>query len=369
MNNSQTHPSAAQKEAYKILVVGDDFIGPDLMRESLNAALGYGVQTAAARTPFPSEPFRSIAEVREASGSEEAMIEALEGCSICIAHHAPLTKRIIASSPELRLFVVCRGGPVNANLGAATDAGILVGFTPGRNAVATAEFTVATALAAVRGIPRVDRGIREGGWPGDYTYASAGFELQGATCGLVGYGAIGSHVARILRGFGAKVLVFDPYTSIVPEGVEMVSLPELLRRSQIVSLHARETPETRGMIGREQLRSMPKGSVLVNCARGALLDYKALEEELLSGHLFAAAADVFPEEPIPSDSILLQLPNFVLSPHIAGGTQGAANTAARIAGEEVARYLKGEPILYCANPEVLKRGKQEDRASMVGRTG
>ena len=356
MNNIDKQPASLSAESTipNILVVGDDFIAPSLMRRSLDAALGREVPVAEARTPFPSEPFHSIAEVREASGSEEAMIEALDGISICIAHHAPLTKRILDASRALRLFIVCRGGPVNANLDAATEAGVVVGFTPGRNATATAEFTVAAALACLRGIPRADRGIREGGWPGDYTYDSAGFELDGSVCGLIGYGAIGSHVGRILRGFGARVLVFDPYAKIAPEeDVEVVSLPELLRRSQIVSLHARETAETRGLIGREQLSMMPRGSILVNCARGALLDYQALAEALSSGHLFAAAADVFPEEPIPADSPLLALPNFVLSPHIAGGTKGAATKAARIAGEEAARYLRGEPILYCANPASL----------------
>ena len=342
--------ASTSSSATKILVVGDNFIEPSLMRDGLYKAIGPDIAVVEARTPFPSEPFRSIAEVREASGSEEEMIKALEGVSICIAHHAPLTKRVLAASPDLRLFIVCRGGPVNANLEAATAAGVIVGFTPGRNATATAEFTVAVALAALRGIPEVDHGIREGHWPGDYTYASAGFELDGAVCGLVGYGAIGSHVARILRGFGSKVLVYDPYAAISPdEDVEQVPLDDLLRRSQLVSLHARETSETRGLIGQQQIHMMPRGSILVNCARGALLDYEALEAALRSGHLFAAAADVFPEEPIPQGSSLLNLPNFILSPHIAGGTKGAALKACRIAAEEVKRFLDGTPIQYQAN--------------------
>ena len=358
MDTAAKQPAAVSPSPAEpaILTVGDDFIEPSLMRQSLCRALGRELPVREARTPFPSEPFRSIAEVREASGSEEQMMEMLAGISICVAHHAPLTERILGKATELELFIVCRGGPVNANIAAATAAGVRVGFTPGRNATATAEFTVATALATLRGIPAADRGIRSGGWPGDYSYASAGFELDGSVCGLIGYGAIGSRVARILGGFGAKVLVYDPYAKIPDtDEIELVALEELLRRSQIVSLHARETPETRGIIGREQLRMMPPGGIVVNCARGALLDYQALEEELRRGHLFAAAADVFPDEPIPPHASLLALPNFVLSPHIAGGTKGAAQKAARIAGEEVARYLAGEPLLYCANPQVQPR--------------
>ena len=339
--------------ADKILLIGDHFISPALMRASLSPELRGSLAIAEAETPFPLEPFRSIAEVREASGSEEQMIEALQGARLAIAHHAPLTERVLASTPELRLFVVCRGGPVNANLAAATAAGVTVCFTPGRNATATAEFAVAMALAAMRGIPMADRGIRGGAWPGDYTFASAGFELEGTTCGLVGYGAIGSRVARILRGFGATVLVHDPYATLAPgDGVEQVALDDLLRRAMVVSLHARETAETRGLIGREQIALMPRGAVLVNCARGALLDYAALEDGLRSGQLLAAAADVFPEEPIPPGSSLLTLPNFTMTPHIAGGTRQAAEKAARIAADEVARFVAGEPVLYCANPEV-----------------
>ena len=335
----------------RLLAIGDHFIPSALMRASITARIQDGLEIVEASTPFPLEPFRDIAEVKEASGSEEQMIEVLQGVSLCVAHHAPLTKRVLQACPELRLFVVCRGGPVNVNLQAATAAGVTIGFTPGRNATATAEFSVAMALAALRRIPATDFGIRNGQWPGNYTFDTAGFELEGRTCGVIGYGEIGRRVARILIGFGASVLIHDPYANIAPgEPVEQVSLQELLQRSQLVSLHARETKDTRGLIGKTEIALMPKGSVLVNCARGALLDYQALEEALRSGHLFAAAADVFPEEPLPPHSSLLSLPNFVMTPHIAGGTRQAAEKACRIAGEEVDRFLSGEPLRFCANP-------------------
>lgn len=336
----------------KLLLIGDHFILPSVMRSNLNAAaLGYEIVEAS--TPFPIEPFREIAEVHEASGSEEQMIEVLDGVSICIAHHAPLTERILRHAPNLRLFVVCRGGPVNVNVPAATSRGVLIGYTPGRNAAATAEHTIAMMLGAIRGIPRGDAGIRSGEWKGDYTWESAGFELEAATVGLIGYGAIGRLVARCLRGFGAKVLVYDPLSKAAPDdGVEQTSLESLLVRSNIVSLHARDTPQSRGILGREQIAQLQRGSVVVNCARGSLLDYDALADALRSGHLFAAAADVFPCEPLQKDSPLLSLPNFVMTPHIAGGTRQAAEKAATIAGAEVTRYLSGQPLRFCANPEL-----------------
>ena len=136
------------------------------------------------------------------------------------------------------------------------------------------------------------------------------------------------------------------------EGVEQMSLDQLLDCANVVSLHARETKESRGILGKEQIARLSRGSVVVNCARGSLMDYDAVAEALTSGHLFAAAADVFPLEPLPVDSPLTRLPNFILTPHLAGGTRQAAEKAAAIASEELERYLTGKPLRYCANPPV-----------------
>lgn len=220
-------------------------------------------------------------------------------------------------------------------------------YAPGRNAVATAEHTLAMLLAATRRIPQTHADLAGGVWRGDYyTYDNVGPELDGSTVGLVGYGAIGSRVARMLEGFGARVLVHDPYVDL-PGKVE---LDELLRRSRFVSLHARATPETAGMIGAAELAAMPRGSVLVNCARGALLDYDALCDALDSGHLFGAATDVFPEEPIPAGSRLLTTPNLVMTPHLAGASKETAMKAASIVAADVARYVRGEPLAHLATP-------------------
>ncbi len=336
----------------KLLLIGDHFIAPGLMRQKLGA-LAARFQIAEAATPFPLEPFREIAEVREASGSEEQMIEQLAGVSHCIAHHAPLTRRVLEHAPELKLFIVCRGGPVNVNVPAATAHGVTIAYTPARNAAATAEHTIAMMLSALRGIPAADAAIRRGQWPGDYTYATAAFELESASVGLIGYGAIGHIVARILRGFGARVLIYDPFARLdASDAVESCSLNDLLDRADIVSLHARETPESRNVLGREQIARLRRGAVVVNCARGSLMDYDAVADALSSGHLFAAAADVFPVEPIPAGSRLLQLPNFILTPHLAGGTRQAAEKAATIAAEELDAFVAGRPLRYRANPAV-----------------
>ena len=334
----------------RVLMAGDDFVLNRLLIDALRRETTDELDIREIRLPWPSVPFGRVAEVDEASGTEKQLIEALEGVRICLTQMAPLTERILASAPDLRLFGISRGGPVNANLEAATRHGVAVTFAPGRNAQATAEHTVGMILAALRRIPETHADLNAGTWRGDYyEYDNVGPELAGSTVGLVGYGAIGSLVARMLRGLGAEVVVHDPYVKTV-EG--LVGLDELLSRSQIVSLHARATPETIGMIGAAQIAALPRDAVIVNCARGSLLDYDAVCDALDSGHLYGAAFDVFPEEPIPAGSRLLSTPHLVLTPHLAGASKQTAANAARMVATDAGRFLSGRPLLHCANPDV-----------------
>ncbi|MCF6469124.1 hydroxyacid dehydrogenase [Nonomuraea sp. MG754425] len=332
----------------RVLAAGDHFVQNRLLIDALRRAVPGEVDFRELTLPWPLEPFGRVGEVDEASDVESELIEALRGVEVCVTQMAPLTKRVLDASPDLRLFCVSRGGPVNANLEAAARAGVAVTFAPGRNAVATAEHTLAMLLAATRRIPQTHADLAGGVWRGDYyTYDNVGPELEGNTAGLIGYGAIGRRVARMLEGFGAEVLVHDPYVASAPNQVE---LPELLERSLFVSLHARATPETTGLIGAAEIAAMPRGSVLVNCARGALLDYDAVCDALDSGQLSGAAMDVFPEEPIPPGSRLLTTPNLVMTPHLAGASKETAMKAAAIVAADVARYVRGEPLAHVATP-------------------
>ncbi|MFG2582772.1 2-hydroxyacid dehydrogenase [Streptomyces malaysiensis] len=356
-----------------VLAAGDHFVLPRLLTQELrNAVPGDGeLEIRELRLPWPHTPFGKVDEVDEvgevgevgeatggeASGGEEEIIEALRGSRICVTQMAPLTERVLRACPDLELFCVSRGGPVNANLEAATRHGVAVCYAPGRNAVATAEHTLALILAAARGVADVHTDLKRGTWRGDtYDYGNCGIEIDGSTVGLVSFGAVGSRVARALAAMGATVLVHDPY--IRPDAVagvaRLVSLEELLTRSRIVSLHARVTDETRGMISRARIASVPRGAVLVNCARGALVDYDAVCDALESGHLGGAGFDVHPAEPVPAGSRLLSTPGIVLTPHIAGASREVAHKAARIVAAEVARYLRGEPLAHCANPEAAR---------------
>jgi D-3-phosphoglycerate dehydrogenase len=337
-----------------ILAAGDHFVLTSLLTDHVRRAVP-DADVRRLTLPWPVEPFGAVAEVHEASGTEDQLIEALQGVEICVTQMAPLTERVLKECPDLRLFCVSRGGPVNANLDAATRHGVAVSFAPGRNATATAEHTVALMLAATRRVPATHTDLAQGTWRGDYyMFDKVGPELAGSTVGIVGYGAIGSKVARILHGFGANILVADPYVEaddLAP--AEVTDLPDLMRRSSFVTVHARATPETEGMISRDAIALMPHGSVLVNCARGSLVDYDAVCDALDTGSLFGAAFDVFPEEPIPAGSRLLTTPNLVMTPHLAGASKETAVNAATIVAGEVGRFLGGEQLQHCANPQVF----------------
>ncbi|GAA1555118.1 2-hydroxyacid dehydrogenase [Kribbella sancticallisti] len=333
----------------RTLLAGDHFVGNDLLAKSLTALLpDVDFDFREVTLPWPLTPYGRVAEVDEASDAEDQLIAALPGVEVAITQMGPFTDRVLAAAPDLRFLVCCRGGPVNVNVPAATKRGVIVASTPGRNAGAAAEHAVTLMLGALRNLPRLQKTLEQGEWRSDlYAYDDCGSELDGATVGLVGYGAIGRRVARVMLAFGAHVLVVDPAIdpASAPDGTEVVALDDLLRRSDVVSLHARLTDQTRGMIGADQLALMPRGGVLVNTARGGLLDYDATVDALESGQLGAAAFDVFPVEPLPAGSRLLTAPNVVMTPHLAGATRQTAHRAGSIAADAVAAYLAGrDPI-------------------------
>jgi D-3-phosphoglycerate dehydrogenase len=176
--------------------------------------------------------------------------------------------------------------------------------------------------------------------------------------GLVGFGGIGGAVARAALGLGMRVVAFDEYLcsgSGVPEVELVASLDDLLGRADVLSLHCPLTPETRGMIGRSQLARLKPGSIVVNTARGELVDEMALAEALRDGHLAGAGLDTFAEEPLPASSPLAGLPNVVMTPHMGGSTDAALAATAATAVEHALKVLRGEPVdpVVCVNPTVL----------------
>ena len=236
---------------------------------------------------------------------------------------------------------------------AARDRGVTVINTPGRNASAVAEFTVGSLLAETRNIIRGHASVASGEFRRDfYHFDNTGPELCELTVGIVGFGEIGTRVARLLSPFGCKLLVFDPFRKLTEEevksGLAKAELDDLLQRSDVVTLHPRVTPQTKGMIGRAQLAMMRRGSYIVNTTRGQVLDYKALYDALVAGHLKGAILDTFDPEPPPSDSPLLKLPNVTLSPHIAGASRYSVTKAADMIAADIRLILDGKAPLYPA---------------------
>ncbi len=338
----------------RVLAAGDLFIRSARLRASVERALGDRVEVREIEFDWPDTPFGPVAEVDEASGTEDQLIEALQGVTAIVTQLAPLTERVLAGASDLEFIAVGRGGPTNVNLDAAIAQGITVANVPGRNGIATAEMTIGLSLALLRRIPIGHGSLLAGEWRGDlYRENAVGSEVAGSTIGLLGAGAVGTHVARVFTAMGAEVLVFDPY---LPEGalddiVERVSSPdEIFRRSDLVSVHARLTPDSHKLVNAERISMMRKGGLLVNSARGGLVDYDAVADAIESGHLRGAAFDVFPQEPVDFSHRIFSLVaaghDLVLTPHIAGASLETAQRASDGVAEEVRRYLEGEPSLH-----------------------
>ncbi|WP_375001184.1 2-hydroxyacid dehydrogenase [Aeromicrobium sp. CTD01-1L150] len=343
-----------------ILTAGDLFVRPTHFADAVRAAVAdpSALKFTELTSSWPLEPFGPVENVEEASGAVDELIAALQGVEVAVTQMAPFSARVFEACPDLRFIGVCRGGPVNVDIDAATEAGVLVSNAPGRNAQAAAEFAVGLMLAALRHVPPADAELRAGTWRGDYyTWENAGRELGGETVGLVGLGSISRITARILQAFGAVVIAHDPYAEPEP-GVELVDLDELLVRSGVVSLHARLTPETHHLINSERLHRMRPGALLVNTARGGLLDHRPLPDLLASGHLGGLALDVYDVEPPPEDWPLLSAPNVVLSPHLAGATRQTAERATEIIAEEVARFLGDAECRHTVNPGARAKARR-----------
>ena len=341
----------------KIAVIGDKFMLSSMFEEALRERCRlFETEIRTHDLPWPDEPMehgyavKGMDGLKEYMGTTEQVVDLTGDAEILVTHLAPLSATIMDRLPGLKFVAVSRGGPVNIDMKAARERGIMVVNTPGRNASAVAEFTIGAILAETRNITRGHDALRAGVYRGDlYRADIAGQELSEMTVGLIGYGEVGRRVVKFLKVFGCRILVSDPYVQLTAEdlndGVIQCSLERVLEESDVVSLHPRVTAETTKMINRETLGQMKKGSYLVNTARGPLADYDALYEALVSGHLRGAMLETFDVEPVPPDNRFLKLPNVTLTPHIAGASVKTVSYAAGLAAEEVRRYLAGEPAL------------------------
>ena len=249
---------------------------------------------------------------------------------------------VFAACPKLRALSLWGTGTDHVDLSAAKKHGVIVTNTPGVSAVAMAEHALTLMLAVARDIPRIDAKTRKGAWPRGFVT-----QLHGKTLGVVGLGAIGIQTARIAKGIGMRVIAWTrtPGEKPLAElGIELVELADVYQQSDVVSLHVRLTPETTGMVGRQELASMKSTAILVNTARGPVVDEAALVEALRHETIAGAGLDVFDQEPLPEGHPLGDVSNVVLTPHSGGVTAEALETGLRMAVDNVFAVLRGKPM-------------------------
>ncbi len=337
----------------KIAIIGDHFMLPEAFEKSLKDKCNHELELNSMTQPWPDEPMEhgyaisGMDGLKEYMGDPKKIVKFIGDSEVLITHLAPMSKHMLEQLPLLKLIAVSRGGPVNIDIDAATERGVRVVNTPGRNASAVAEFTLGAILAETRKIRVGHESLRNGEWRGDlYRADTTGRELNELIVGVIGYGDIGKRVVKLLKAFEAKVLVTDPYVQLsaedIRDGVELVSLDDLLARSDVVSLHPRVTAETTQLINKDTIAKMKPGAILVNTARGPLLNYDDLYDALVSEHLSGAMLETFSVEPVPADWPLIQHPSLTMTPHIAGASVKTVTYAADQAAIAVNQYLNGQ---------------------------
>lgn len=313
----------------KIIGIGDLLIPSSDIRKGFEKLMGTGVETQTVDWKLESyEELQHINLLVEQGGSEayepaQELVDAISDADVVITQFCPMTKRVIDACPRLKAIGVLRGGVENVNVEYATEKGILVFNTPGRNANAVADFTVGMLIGECRNIAKAHMELKQGNWVRDYTNAAFVPDLCDKTVGIVGYGNIGRKVAKRLKAFDMHVIAYDPFVSQEQSDVPLVSLEELMRVSDFVTLHSRMTKETVHMINADMLALMKPTAYLINTARSGLVDEEALCDALKNRRIAGAALDVFEQEPPGKDYKLVTLDNVTIAPHLAGGTRDA----------------------------------------------
>ncbi|HYS18306.1 MAG TPA: NAD(P)-dependent oxidoreductase [Candidatus Binatia bacterium] len=273
--------------------------------------------------------------------------------AINIRAHARFSEGVMAACRKLEMISIWGTGTDNIDLDAAGRHGITVCNTPGVNAFAVAEHTLALMLAAARRIPRIDREVRDGGWPRDFLT-----QLLGKTLGVFGTGKIGARVIALGKALGMEVLAYSARgdaAAVAALGARAASKEEVLRRADVVTLHLRLGPETRGFLGRREFSLLKSTAILVNTGRGALVEREALLDALGQNKIAGAGLDVFHDEPLKPGDPLLAFPSVVLSPHNAGQTPEVIRDGLLRAIENVENYLAGNPTDVVVAPVKARR--------------
>jgi len=297
---------------------------------------------------------RDAGEVKQVTGLGEAELADLIGAfdALVVRSATKVTRPVIEAAHKLQVIARAGVGVDNVDVAAATRRGILVVNSPAGNTMAATEHTIAMLLAAARMIPQGNQDIKAGRWD---RKRFVGRQVSGKVLGIVGLGKVGSEVARRAGALGMKLLVYDPYVSSQQAeslGAELRDLGSLLPEADFVTIHAPLTPDTHHLIGAEQLDKLKPDAILINCARGGLVDEAALLDKLAAGELAGAALDVFEDEPTPSPE-LVGLPNVIATPHLGASTQEAQVNVAVDVARQVVDVLAGRPPRWPVNAPAL----------------
>jgi D-3-phosphoglycerate dehydrogenase / 2-oxoglutarate reductase len=292
-------------------------------------------------------------EIRHVDGTDRpAFLTAIADADALLVRSATkVDAEALAASTRLKVVARAGVGLDNVDVPAATARGVMVVNAPTSNIVSAAEHAVALLLAAARHIPAADASLRAGKWARS---ALTGVEINGKVAGIVGLGKIGQLVAQRLAAFGVELIAYDPYVAparAAQLGIELVSLDELLQRAELISIHLPKTPETLGLIGKDQLALTKPGVIIVNAARGGLVDEDALAEAVRSGNVGGAGIDVYLTEPTTS-SPLFEIPQIVVTPHLGASTDEAQDRAGTDVARSVQLALAGEFVPDAVNVQV-----------------
>lgn len=282
----------------------------------------------------------------EKAPTPEEMLSRVRGQDIVIIANTPFPESVVQGADRLKMLDVAFTGTDHVALSACREKGIMICNCANYSNQSVAEMTLGMALSLLRRLPEADRAIRAG----QGGAAWMGREIAGRTVGVVGTGRIGAQVIRLFQAFGARVIAYSrtEKPEIRALGVDYLSLKDVLSQSDIVTLHVPATPETRHLIGAEELRCMRPGSLLINCARGPVVDALALRDALNAGAIAGAAVDVYDQEPpLPADHPLFGAKNLLMTPHTAYLTEEAMVRRASIAFDNVTAFLRNEPVNVC----------------------
>jgi D-3-phosphoglycerate dehydrogenase len=297
--------------------------------------------------------------------TEEAVIRSATEADGLIAQYAPLTARVLQALPRLRIVAKYGVGYDTVDVPAATACGIIVANVPDYCIEEVSDHAIALLLSLWRGVTLYDRAVRAGTWNAEMKKPM--LRLAGHTLGIVGVGRIGARVAEKARGLGMEVIGHDPYLTSWPEGVRPVGFEELLRTADAVSLNLPLGAATRHLLGEAALRQMRPSAVLVNTARGGVVDTAALVRALREGWIAGAAVDVHEAEPLPTEAPLYELPNVIVTPHAAWYSQDSVPELKRRAVGNVLAALRGERPRTPVNPEVFDSPKFRAVANLLPR--